>query len=401
MTNWDSVSLSEVLIPIERSETPISGKLYRQLGVRLWGEGAYERDPLDGSETKYKTLSQVKLNDIVVNKIWARNGSVAIVPAELDGCYVSGEFPTFVVNPDKILPEWIHWLTKTPLFWNKCEEKSKGTSGKNRINKDNFLKIEIPLPELNEQRKINNSISKLSNKINVVKKIRKQTISESSNLFFKRLATIMMPKSGEWVHETVNDVITSIDAGWSPVTDNIPAIKDQWGVLKTTSVQWCEFRPQENKRLPPNIIPDSKYLIRKGDVLVTRAGPRKRVGVVAAVNKDEPNLTVSDKTIRLRTNPDKINYRFLELALASPYSQEFLMHRKTGLADAQVNISQSILKATPIAYPSSLPEQERIIKHLEVFKMKLVKLTRLHEQTSIEIDAFVPSILDKAFKGEL
>ncbi|MDW8310835.1 MAG: hypothetical protein RMK20_15800, partial [Verrucomicrobiales bacterium] len=97
---WPKVRLGEVLTPVERGEIPVPGKTYRQIGVRLWGEGAYEREPIDGGATKYAQLFRAEAGDVVVNKIWARNGSVAIVPELLAGCYGSGEFPMFAPNRD-------------------------------------------------------------------------------------------------------------------------------------------------------------------------------------------------------------------------------------------------------------------------------------------------------------
>ena len=188
-------------------------------------------------------------------------------------------------------------------------------------------------------------------------------------------------------------------AGWSPQCDDIPAQEGEWGVLKTTAVQWCDFQPEHNKALPPTLPPIPQLAVKEGDVLVTRAGLRKRVAVVAAVRRDEPRLTISDKLIRLRTDRTKIEPRFLELSLASPFSQEHLVQRKTGLADAQVNISQAILKATPVAYPP-LPEQLRIVAELDALQAEVNALKRLQAETAAELDALLPSILDKAFKGE-
>lgn len=51
-SNLPSARLKEIMEPIERPEVPIPGKTYRQLGVKLWGEGAYERESIDGIETK-------------------------------------------------------------------------------------------------------------------------------------------------------------------------------------------------------------------------------------------------------------------------------------------------------------------------------------------------------------
>ena len=75
--------------------------------------------------------------------------------------------------------------------------------------------------------------------------------------------------------------------------------------------------------------------------------------------------------------------------MASPFSQEHLVHRKTGLADAQVNISQATLRATPIAYPP-LPEQRRIVAELDALQSEVDALKRLQAETAAELDALLP-----------
>ena len=99
---WPTVRLGEVLTSVERAEAPMPGTTYRQIGVKLWGEGAYERETMDGSQTKYAQLFRAEAGDIIVNKIWARNGSVAVVPEFLAGCFGSGEFPMFASKLDRL-----------------------------------------------------------------------------------------------------------------------------------------------------------------------------------------------------------------------------------------------------------------------------------------------------------
>src|SRR5258708_20104851 len=153
-----TVKLGEVVMPAGRVEPPMPGTTYRQIGVKLWGEGAYERETMDGAQTKYTKLFRTEAGDIIVNKIWARNGSVAVVPPALAGCYGSAEFPMFTPKPNRLDSRWMHWLMKTRYFWAQCDEKSQGTSGKNRIKPEQFLRVEIPLPSLAEQRRRNNPI---------------------------------------------------------------------------------------------------------------------------------------------------------------------------------------------------------------------------------------------------
>ena len=146
------VPLEQVVSLVKRGETPKEGVTYRQIGVRLWGKGSYERESMDGGDTKYKTLYKVKAADLIVNKIWARNGSVAVITAEVNGCFVSAEFPTFELNKKKILPRWLHWITKTPILRDQFDVKSHGTSGKNRIQPNKILSAKIPLPDIEKQK---------------------------------------------------------------------------------------------------------------------------------------------------------------------------------------------------------------------------------------------------------
>ncbi|MDL3986576.1 hypothetical protein M9880_14800, partial [Shewanella xiamenensis] len=54
-----------------------------------------------------------------------------------------------------------------------------------------------------------------------------------------------LPQGWEWCH--LKDIITIMDAGWSPACppESSPDI-DTWGVLKTTAVQTLEYREYEN-----------------------------------------------------------------------------------------------------------------------------------------------------------
>ena len=64
-----------------------------------------------------------------------------------------------------------------------------------------------------------------------------------------------------------------------------------------------------------------------------------------------------------------------------------------------MNISQAILLSTPITYPS-IPEQRRIVTYLDELQTKIDTMKKLREEAIKELDAILPSILDKAFKGD-
>lgn len=177
-TRWENVTLGEAAKPVIRGIAVVPGQAYRTLGVRWWGEGAYERDTIDGSATAAKQLFEVHEDDLIINKIWVRHGSIGLVPAEMHGCVGSNEFPTFVLDRERVVPRWLYWMSKTRDMWRKCAALSQGTSGKNRIKPEKFLTITIPLPPLAEQRRIVAKIDALAAKIEEAQGLRRRTSTE-------------------------------------------------------------------------------------------------------------------------------------------------------------------------------------------------------------------------------
>ena len=398
---WPTVSLGE-LLRLERRRVNVEPeKLYQEIGIYCFGRGIFHKAPRTGFEVGDKDLFLMKQGDFILQVTFAWEGAIAIVSAAEDGMYGSTRYPTFRVDESRCLPKFLLNYFRTEPGRQQLVKICPGSAGRNRVlSIKRIPEVLVPLPPLTEQRRVVVRIEELAAQIHEARTLRHQATEEAEALYSQQLGVAMTPHGEGWKRETVADVIKSMDAGWSPQCDDIPAGDGKWGVLKTTAVQWCDFQPKHNKALPTTLKPIPEFSVKEGDVLVTRAGPRKRVAVVAAVRRDEPRLTISDKLIRLRTDRTKIEPRFLELSLASPFSQEHLVQRKTGLADAQVNISQTILKATPIAFPP-LAEQRRIVAELDALQAEVDALKRLQTETAAELDALLPALLDRAFKGEL
>ena len=58
------------------------------------------------------------------------------------------------------------------------------------------------------------------------------------------------------------------------------------------------------------------------------------------------------------------------------------------------------LKTLPIPVPS-LEEQRRVVAYLDGLQAQVSALREAQSTTEMELSALMPSILDKAFKGEL
>lgn len=388
-SRWTSVSLARMVKPVERPEVPLGGTCYRQIGVKLWGIGAYEREPIDGAETRYKTLSRVETDDIIVNKIWARNGSVAVVPESLAGSYVSGEFPTFRPISHKLDPRWFYWITKTKFFWDQCDAKSRGTSGKNRIRPERFLEIEIPLPPLPEQRRIVARIEALAAQINAARSLRKQAAEEtealveakSAGLFRAALKTGSQPlesvatlERGKFSHRPRNEPRFF---GGSHPWIQIGEIENSNKFIRT----WTQTLNDDGLAI--------SKMFPKGTVLISIAATIGAVGIL------DFDCCVPDSIVGITPHP----------GADSEFIYYYLCYLRGHLEEiapqsAQKNINLQILSVLPVP-KIALMEQRRIVAELDALQAQVDALKELQADTAAELDALLPSILDKAFSGNL
>ncbi len=168
-----------------------------------------------------------------------------------------------------------------------------------------------------------------------------------------------------WSNLPLSDLVHSIDQGWSPRCENFAASShSEWAVIKTTAIQNLQFLDQENKALPATLAPRKHLELRPDDLLITRAGPRNRVGVACLVRSIRPRLILCDKAYRLKCKLDVVEPAFLELALNSPDLVSQVNKLKTGISDSGVNITQTPFMNLAIPLPP-LPEQQRIVAEIE------------------------------------
>ena len=381
MKRWPMAKLGEVVAPAQRVEAPIPGNPYRQIGVKLWGEGAYERETMDGAQTKYTQLFRAETGDIIVNKIWARNGSAAVVPDSLAGCFGSGEFPMYAPDLTRLDPKWMHWLTKTREFWAQCDEKSRGTSGKNRIKPEEFLSVRIPLPPLSEQRRIVARIEALAAQVHEARTLRRQASEEAEALCRAILASDVDAKPtpmGELVRLRPPDV--AVQASETYQFAGVYCFGR--GVFRTQAKSGMDFAYPRLTRLRTGNFVYPKLMAWEG-----------AFGVVPPECED---CVVSTEFPVFEVNEDKVLPEVLDTYFRTPAVWPEVAGESTG-----TNVRRRRLNPQDfLAYKMPLPSQETQMVLREV-RAQVSSLKCLQAETAAEFDALLPAILDRAFKGEL
>ena len=400
MSKWQWSQIGLVSQPIERPEMPVAGTDYRQVGVRLWGEGAYERESIDGAGTNYSTLNRVEEGDIIVNKIWARNGSVSVVSEALAGCYCSGEFPLFAPDRNLLEPKWFYWITKTRWFWQACDLQSRGTSGKNRIKPEKFLQIEIPLPPLEEQQRIVAKIDRLAAKIDEARGLRIQTASQIE-------ALIESVELNIWPAELLASAVplemltTFLGRGRHSAQGDSDVF-----LVKTQHVQQDHYVPTTLRLDHASAArTDEDSLLQDGDIMIA-CSAAGCLGRVARYREDGKSATTDSHVAIARPLSDLVDPEYLYAYLRGAQGQIQLRSRergdwkreKVGFRLTELNLRD--LKQVPVPLPNKT-QQHKIVAEIRAVQNRMADLRVLQAQTAAELDALLPSILNRAFKGEL
>ena len=104
---WPMVRLGEVLTKSNESVDLKSDETYREVTIKLWGKGVILRRQATGAGMAASRRMVVRQNQFILSRIDARNGAFGLVPASLDGAVVSNDFPSFILNADKLEPAYL------------------------------------------------------------------------------------------------------------------------------------------------------------------------------------------------------------------------------------------------------------------------------------------------------
>jgi len=280
-----------------------------------------------------------------------------------------------------------------------------------KLTQDKTNIIPIPLPPLPEQQRIVDLIESFFEKLDRAKEL----VQNAIDSFDERKSAILHEAysgnlTAKWREENdeefkrdileIRHLVTHLNQGWSPKCENYPSTDyEKWGVIKTTAIQHRAFFEGENKQLPHNLVPREKHELKVGDILITRAGPRIRVGVCCLINNVRPRLLLCDKAYRFRANIERVMPEYLVLALNTPEILDEINLMKTGISESGVNLTQDGFLAIKLNIPP-IKEQKEIIRIVDGLLENEQKAKELCDVID-NIDLMKKSILARAFRGEL
>lgn len=275
-----------------------------------------------------------------------------------------------------------------------------------KLNQGNLKTIPVPLASLEQQKRIVAKIEELFSHIDAgiaALNKAKQLLKQYRQSVLKAAVTgeLLGSVFPENIFEPIESGLETLGQGWSPRCENEPSPDEgTWGVIKTTAVQSLEYRQEENKRLPDSLVPRPKHEVLEGDLLITRAGPRVRVGICCLVKATRKKLMICDKVYRLRVNKDVILPEYLEIVLNSPDILSEIEKLKSGINDSGLNLTQNKFIRLEIPYPS-ITLQKKLVSMVGDKIDSIFRLNGEIENQLIIAEKNKQSILASAFSGSL
>ena len=366
---------------------------YKRITIRMNNQGIVMRDCILGSQIGTKKQFIAKSGQLVLSKIDARNSAFGILPKECDGAIITGNFWAFDVNSKFLDTKYFNYLTHTPVFVDFCIKASDGTTNRRYLDESKFLSMQIPLPPLGEQRRIVVQIEELAAKVEEARGLRRQSVNEAEVLWASSAQKLVFELANKNL-QPLGDLVT-VRGGGTPSKSN--------PFFWNGSIPWVcpkDMKSLDIKDSIDHISEEATYcssakLIEPGCVLIVVRGmildhtvPSAILRVPAAINQDMKAL-VPNKSI--------LSEYLCKILWAMNHLLHELVQKSTH--DTRKLETPKLLNFKIPVPP--VPEQHRIVAYLDNLQAKVDTLKRLQTETAAELDALLPSILDKAFKGEL
>jgi len=259
----------------------------------------------------------------------------------------------------------------------------------------------IPLPPLDEQRRIVARVEELMEQVREAGRLRQQAREDADRLWQSVLAHSFptpgskLPPAWRWVW--LGEVANDIQTGFA-LRKKGAAVGDIVHLRPYNIGDDGELVLTQQFLIPSDALPKGWSELAPGDVLFNNTNSVELVGKTALA-RTKLRAAFSNHITRIRTNQKRCDGAWLALVLNCLWRQGFFRERCNKWI-GQAGYNTKALRNTPIPLPP-LDEQRRIVAHLDGVRQKVSALKAAQEETEERLRELEQSILDKAFRGEL
>ncbi len=334
---------------------------------------------------------QIKKNDILLAMSGATTGKIGLYDTD-EISYLNQRVGLFRIENSN-LRSYLFYFLSTQI--EKNLELSLGAAQPN-LSTEQINNIELPLPPLEEQKRIVAKLDILFAKIDKAIALHQKNIDEANVFMASVLNDVFVELD---TNETIElKYITSkIGSGSTPrggqkayKTEGITLIRSMNVHDNGFRIKGLAFIDDEQANKLDNVT------IKENDILLNITGAS--VARCCIVDKNYLPARVNQHVSIIRLD-DKFIPNFLHYYLISPSVKSDLLFSSSGGATREA-ITKSMLEEFKVP-KISIITQQKVVSYLDEISKKMEKIKQIQKEKMQSLKALKASILDQAFKGEL
>jgi type I restriction enzyme, S subunit len=392
MTVWPHVRLED-LCDIQIGRTPTRSE------PRYWGPGFPWLSIADMKQGRDLVMTSESITDAAVTERNCRPvaagtlvlsfklslGKVGFIRREMFTNEAIAALP--VRDEGQVDTRYLYHALMALDFRGLGERAVKGVT----LNTESVGNLLIPLPPLNEQRRI----FAVLDKADAVRRKRHQSLTVVHEILPSAFLEMFGDPVGNrrWPLDQFDSVVRSIEPGTSVNGDERPPAPEEWAVLKISAVTSGEYRPDECKVVAS--VPESPVIPFRGDLLFSRANTRELVAATCIVHRNAPRVFLPDKLWKITPCHDVATSEYLRYLLANPGFRSTLTRHATGTSGSMLNVSQDKLLSLRLPVPP-LELQQRFARLVwQIYDLR----TKVSEAAA-ETEKLFDSLAQSCFRAD-
>lgn len=389
MSTGAKCSLVDLLV-LDVDEVPVvATDEYPIAGVYGFGRGVFGRGPIAGSGTSYKKLHRLHSGQLVVSRLKAFEGALAVVPNKLDGWFLSPEFPTFRCIDGELDPGYLAHICRWPEFWSMLATTSKGIGARReRVHAEDLLRIKLRVPPIDEQRQLAHQLDGLHEATSAItqRSQRAATLTEA----FVASATARpdlddgaKARAG-WRRVPLGSVMSPVDHG---------VLVEPTGRYRIAGIYSFGRGLIDRDEITGAETSYKMFtVLREGDVVVSKLNGWE--GAVAVVDRRFHGYCVSSEYPTFTVNDNQLLPAFFGSIARSPWFWETLNSNARGSMVRRRRINSTEFLGAQIWLPP-LKTQRQLVGCMDVVD----RAATMRDSNRVLTEALVPAALNNAFAG--
>jgi type I restriction enzyme S subunit len=400
---WPEVRIGDVLTYLDERIALDDSAEYITITIKRRHGGLEERERLLGHQIKSKKQFRLIPGAFIISRVQCWHEAYAVVPDNTPtNMIASANYDQYSIraNVDR---RFFWWLSHSPNFRETVRNSAFGVVIEKMVfDREAWLEKKISLPPLAEQQRIVARVEELAVRVSEASALCRQAEQETEALTKSQTSHVF----DDLTHHHKAAIRTLGVRGENPVqTGPFGAqlhasefVEEGVPVLNVGNVWPDGLRLDWLDHVLPEMAEQlSRYSLRTGDLLFARSGAT--LGKVCLVPDECNDWLMTGHLFRVRFDQKRIYNRFAFAAFRGSRSvHEQVFGQIRGATRPGYNTT--LLGNVELPVPP-LSEQHRIVAYLDELQAKKDTLKALQAETSKEIEALMPSILDKAFRGEL